>query len=122
MDNKKRSGKERVDEEFNCCGQVLFSYTRLRIPPGKVFKKKVIEKLGLKNQKAYGLNLLERNHIEDHSIVETEHPRKEMCLKKPTIKWPKANDAASYKKFDDDVARMTTKLKGDDDPKLESLM
>uniref|UniRef100_A0A0L8IE92 Uncharacterized protein n=1 Tax=Octopus bimaculoides TaxID=37653 RepID=A0A0L8IE92_OCTBM len=43
-------------------------------------------------------------------------------MKKPKIKWPKANDAASYKKFDDEVVRMTTKFKGDDEQKLENLV
>ena len=37
------------------------------------------------------------------------------------VKWPKANDTASYKQFDTDVAKITSRLKGSAEAKLEQL-
>ena len=37
------------------------------------------------------------------------------------MRWPKANDAASYKEFDNDVAKVVSRVKGNTHQKLDKL-
>ena len=75
----------------------------------------------LSNRKTRGQNLLAANHIEIHPTAEQEKPSQEYGERKPMVKWPKANDTASYKQFDTDVAKITSRLKGSAEAKLEQL-
>lgn len=88
----------------------------------KVCYNKGIQQRGLKKQKTRGRNILERHHCECNSPVESAQRRKEIWMDKPTIKWPKANDAPCYKKFDKEGAGMTASFIANDEKLRENLV
>ncbi|CAI9729924.1 Hypothetical predicted protein [Octopus vulgaris] len=88
--NEKGSSKGKVDEKFNCCKKVFSSH--IGIHQGKVCQKEVIQQHRLKIQKTCSQNLLEGSHSKGHSIGESEQPGKEIGMKRPKIKWVKANE------------------------------
>ena len=95
----------------------------MRIHQGKVCKKKKdVQKCRSSDHRTLEeVNPLDSNHSEIEPSNEQEkiyHVAKE---KKPKIKWPKGNEAAVWKKFDDDVSRVVTKMKGTIERKLEKL-
>lgn len=65
----------------------------------------------VEKQKMYGLVILRITHNGDYFIVESGQGKKDIGVKNPDIKYAKAKDAIGYKEFDDEIERMTTKLK-----------
>ena len=116
------NGNGHGNEEYSCCGKVFGTLRGFRIHQGKVCRKRrKTQQRRPSGRQTRGKNLQESNHSRVHSTAEFEMPGKEVGEKKPKIKWPKANETASYKEFDDEVAKMVSHLSGTTERKLERL-
>ena len=121
MNSVRNKDKENVQRKFNCCGKVFDTFQRLRIHQGKVCKRNVSQQRRSVGHKTCSSNPQDTNHSGEQSIVENSKPGKEYGNKKSKINWPKANDTASYGRFDDEVNKIESKCKGSTEEKLEKL-
>ena len=109
-----------TSEEFSCCGKTFGTWRGLRIHQGKVCGKST-QQCRSSGHQTCGQNFQKSTHSRVQPTVEAESRDPDIGEKKPKIKWPKANDTASYKSFDDDVSKIICKLKGDNEQKLKKL-
>ncbi|KAL9964680.1 hypothetical protein ACROYT_G028355 [Oculina patagonica] len=56
-----------------------------------------------------------------HTTVEQSGEEAKVAEKKPKIKWPKANDTATYNQFDEEVSKLVRRFKGTTEERLEKL-
>ena len=68
-----------------------------------------------------GRNPQESNHSGNEPTPEQMNATNNIGDRKPKIKWPKANETAVYKKFDEDVNKLLMRSKGTTEEKLEKL-
>ena len=105
---------------FKCCGKIFASHRGLRIHQGKKCqRKKAAQQRRSEDHKTTGRIPQEANHSGNDPAL--EQTKETIGERKPKIKWPKANEAALYKQFDQEVNRKLIKMKGTIDQKLEKL-
>ena len=105
---------------FKCCGKMFASHRGLRIHQGKKCKRKTTaQQRRSEDCKTTGRIPQEANHSGNDPAL--EQTKKTIGERKPMIRWSKANEAALYKQFDEEVNRKLIKMKGTTDQKLEKL-
>ena len=105
---------------YKCCGKVFATHRGLRIHQGKKCQRKsAVQQRRSLDRKTLGGVPQESNHSVNDPTLEQE--KKTIGEKKPKIKWPKANETAVYKQFDEEVNKKLMKMKGTTEQKLEKL-
>ena len=110
-----------VQEKFSCCGKTFNTQHGLRIHQGKVCQKKVAQQRRSTDHKTRGQSPQEAHHSETHPTAEPDQLGTYYGQRKPKVKWPRANDAASYKQFDNEVFKIVSRCIGSTEQKLERL-
>ena len=109
-------------KKYECCGKVFGSYRGLRIHQGRKCQKKGdAQQRRSTDRQTVGRVPQESNHSGNDPTLEQSNATEAIGDRKPKIKWPKANEVAEYKKFDEDVNRKLMKMKGSTEQKLEKL-
>ena len=108
------------ENKFECCGRVFASHRGLRIHQGKKCQRKTaVQHRRSEDRKMTGRIPQEANHSGNDPAL--EQTKESIGERKPKIKWPKANETALCKQFDEEVNKKLIKMKGTMDQKLEKL-